>query len=195
MDGVGWIKEHPLFDLGYWVTFTRDLRPGDLLALLADEIELKGTITWQQGKALEAELETNSRQMLRIGSAGDLTYAVGEYGPVSRKAPDFVRCVSIHGLAISFYCNTNAAKRVSLAEHGETVLVFNPATADMRAGVRSDYLLVELTEYGLIDKAGRRPLLGEEEVEERILALLENRFSLTLPKSMIEGGSVQTVLL
>jgi hypothetical protein len=175
--------------------FTRACSAAEMETGLGFDVSVEGELTWQQGKLLEAEIPEGFAQVARVGADGDLTFVIGEYGPLSRKVNGLAKAVSRKGRSFLFYRNTNGVKRFTLSEDGEVGVLFNPASADIRSGQRPDQLTHELIEAGLLREDGTRQILDELEAELRMLHLLERTFSLTLPKALIEQGRMTTVFI
>lgn len=186
-DGIKWVAESELFDLGYGFLFAKGIDPSDLVVRLGGEQGLIGPLTRIEANELEFRIRKESRdQIVRVGSQGDWAFAFAEYAAVG-KHESAIRAASTATSAISIFRTVNAFSGFTYAEDGELICEFEPGIDPEMSGREPEKFY---------DQFARVGLLGEE-VEELgsssmplALDVVESVFQLSLPRHELLDGTL-----
>src|SRR5437899_3073931 len=101
-DGIQWIVEPGLFDLGYGVLFAWDLNPLELVSRVGGVVDSMRPMNRVDAHELELELKEDADdQIIRIGSHGGWAFAIAEHGAIGYPFFDVIRRVSVGTEAVS----------------------------------------------------------------------------------------------
>jgi hypothetical protein len=181
-DGIRWIEEGP-FELGYGIVFARGLEPLELVTRLGADLVSDEPMSRLDANSYESYEE--DIQVIRVGSEGDWTFAVADYGPPGKigTKEDVACLVSADTDAVSYSKTINCDTWFSSARNGRMTCCFEP-------GFRMAW---HTFPGGLAEELGRAGLLADEvpaDDWERTLAMGETEFGLNLPRHDLVDGQL-----
>jgi hypothetical protein len=186
-DGIKWVAESELFDLGYGFLFAKEIDPSELVVRLGGEQGLIGPLTRIEVNELEFRIREESRdQIVRIGSQDGWVFAFAEYTAVGKHV-SAIRAASTATSAISIFRTVNALRGFTYAEDGELICQFEPGIDPEMSGREPERFY---------DQFARVGLLGERVAElggsSMLLALdvVESIFGLSLPRHELLAGAL-----
>jgi Family of unknown function (DUF6461) len=184
-EGIVWIAEAGLFELGYGVLLVRGVTEDGLSDRLGDVEVLADRMNRVDAYELELSLKDDSDdQVVRIGRAGDWAFAVAEGGPIGHPFLEVIQRVSRGTEAVSVINNGNAVVLLVHAKDGEIFGRFQLGTREV-AGANTGPLTEALRHAGLIPdvNGGSAPL--SVEAERSMLRVAETHFDFSLPRADI----------
>ncbi|MFF1398134.1 DUF6461 domain-containing protein [Streptomyces sp. NPDC058287] len=202
-DGIGWIAREEIAWAGYCITLARGMEPGELVTRLARDAapaplgECTGYDLDTQLVARERELHRSDSVAVRYGAVGDLAFAVADgYWPGEMNNGP-LRTGSMGGAHVfRLYHESQNPKlpppKFTYFHDGDYMCGFDMymhTWSHEVTGSRPDLVSAALQAAGVPDEDRR------DVAHAKSLAVVEERFQLTLPKELVLHGKLPAALI
>ncbi|WP_189135467.1 DUF6461 domain-containing protein [Wenjunlia tyrosinilytica] len=176
---LGWLPE--VFDLGFCVTFARDVEPDELLVRMGGDPGAAVSLSAAEAETRELEDE-DAGPIVRVGSYPGWAFAVEIWGAHGTR-DEVVRAVSAKTEAVVLLRNANAVKRFVHAQDGVIVCSFDVDLPHLRTGSDPDRLLPHMERVGLAPEIG-----PDVDASQAMLSLAVSAFGVGLPRDEVQSG-------